>query len=270
MRLRASGGLGRLAGRHRIVRHVAASSSSSPSSNARPHVREESRGADAPQGAGPTAKGEVPACSYGHGATWGAAINKTLYAQAGGIKGRVRQHVNPLKRGLLAAAEELVPPDWGAIYDDPTLPLHVDVGCGYGRFLLALALRSDDAAASASPRNLLGVDIREPIVARGNRWVTALGAESEAAAASGAPPLPDPRGVLHFTTANATLSLGSLLSSYDGPLRLVTIQFPDPHFKRRHRKRLMVQPALVDAIAARMAKDRRASPSRPRGRRGVD
>ena len=211
----------------------------------------------------------MPACSYGHGATWGAAINKTLYAQAGGIKGRVRQHVNPLKRGLLAAAEELVPPDWGAIYDDPTLPLHVDVGCGYGRFLLALALRSDDAAASASPRNLLGVDIREPIVARGNRWVTALGAESEAAAASGAPPLPDPRGVLHFTTANATLSLGSLLSSYDGPLRLVTIQFPDPHFKRRHRKRLMVQPALVDAIAARMAKDRRASPSLPGGRAAV-
>ena len=30
----------------------------------------------------------------------------------------------------------------------------------------------------------------------------------------------------------------------------VCIQFPDPHFKMKHRKRRVVQPALVESIAA--------------------
>eukprot|EP00976_Prorocentrum_cordatum_P097683 1191088-Prorocentrum_minimum.AAC.1 len=29
----------------------------------------------------------------------------------------------------------------------------------------------------------------------------------------------------------------------------VSIQFPDPHFKKRHHKRRIVQPGLVDAVA---------------------
>jgi tRNA (guanine-N7-)-methyltransferase len=49
---------------------------------------------------------------------------------------RVRQHVNPLVRELIVPA---APPTWGDAFADPTLPLVVDIGCGYGRFLLLLA-----------------------------------------------------------------------------------------------------------------------------------
>lgn len=37
-----------------------------------------------------------------------------------------------------------------------------------------------------------------------------------------------------------------------GELALVSIQFPDPHFKKRHHKRRIVQPELVEAICRRL------------------
>lgn len=53
---------------------------------------------------------------------------------------------------------------------------------------------------------------------------------------------------VRFTCANATVSLETMLSKYRGSLDLVTIQFPDPHFKKRHHKRRVVQPQLVRAL----------------------
>mmetsp|Transcript_20314 Transcript_20314/g.56611 ORF Transcript_20314/g.56611 Transcript_20314/m.56611 type:complete len:205 (-) Transcript_20314:220-834(-) len=41
-----------------------------------------------------------------------------------------------------------------------------------------------------------------------------------------------------------------MLSSYPGPVRLVCIQFPDPHFKRRNHKRRIFQPNLVRDVAS--------------------
>jgi len=41
-----------------------------------------------------------------------------------------------------------------------------------------------------------------------------------------------------------------------GQLELVTLQFPDPWFKLRHRKRRVLQPALLLAIAAALAPGR--------------
>ena len=65
---------------------------------------------------------------------------------------RTRQHVNPLKAELQVP---LTPPDWAAVFADPARPLAVDVGCGSGRFALALARRFPGC-------NLLGLDIRGP------------------------------------------------------------------------------------------------------------
>ncbi|PWZ12303.1 WD-40 repeat-containing protein MSI4 [Zea mays] len=42
---------------------------------------------------------------------------------------RVRQHVNPLS---LSFSEPTVPPEWKEVFDDPLLPLMVDIGCGSG------------------------------------------------------------------------------------------------------------------------------------------
>ena len=55
------------------------------------------------------------------------------WVQAGGV--RVRQHVNPLKKELQVPTD---PPAWGEAYAQPQRPLVLDIGCGYGRFLLAL------------------------------------------------------------------------------------------------------------------------------------
>lgn len=147
-------------------------------------------------------------------------IDKELYAQSGGA--RCRQHVNPLKRDLQVPVNPL---DWDLVFDDPTLPLCVDVGSGYGRFLLALA-------GKISGQNCLGLEIRDPAIDRANRWANQLGYHRR----------------VRFVRANATVSLTSMLSTYPGPIELITIQFPDPHFKNKHKKRRVVQRQLVTAI----------------------
>ncbi|EIE25586.1 S-adenosyl-L-methionine-dependent methyltransferase, partial [Coccomyxa subellipsoidea C-169] len=139
---------------------------------------------------------------------------------------RCRQHVNPLKKELQVP---LAPPDWGAIYPDTARPLIVDVGCGSGRFVLALSRRFQR-------HNLLGLDIRAKLMERANEWARILELQNS----------------VHFMMANATVSLESMLATYPGPLSLVSIQFPDPHFKTRHKKRRVVQPQLVRAIARMM------------------
>jgi tRNA (guanine-N7-)-methyltransferase len=50
--------------------------------------------------------------------------------------------------------------------------------------------------------------------------------------------------------ANVNNSLKPLLESFEaGTLQRVTLQFPDPWFKKRQAKRRVVQPELVDTLA---------------------
>ena len=85
--------------------------------------------------------------------------------------------------------------------------------------------------------NYLGVEIREPLVDEANR----LAAE-------------DGRGNLHYTFCNAMLWLDRLICGIpEGSLQAVTIQFPDPWFKKRHAKRRMVNAELVEAVVNRLA-----------------
>eukprot|EP00198_Chlamydomonas_reinhardtii_P009375 XP_001698712.1 predicted protein [Chlamydomonas reinhardtii] len=141
---------------------------------------------------------------------------------------RVRQHVNPLRREFQVPATA---PDWSAVFADPTLPLAVDIGSGYGRFLLLLQRNNPNRQI-----NYLGIEIRRTLVDRSNEWVARLGLT----------------GRVHYVFANATVSLEALLAGYPGPVTDAFVQFPDPHFKRRHRKRRVVQRRLVDALAAAM------------------
>ncbi len=136
---------------------------------------------------------------------------------------RVREHVNPLSKKYQTPA---TPPDWHKIYAELDQPLHLDIGCGKGRFLLQMAQREPDW-------NFLGLEIREPLVAQANSWATELGLTN-----------------LHYLFCNANNSLHPLLTSLPaGMLHQVTIQFPDPWFKRKHQKRRVVQPELIDDLA---------------------
>ena len=59
---------------------------------------------------------------------------------------------------------------------------------------------------------------------------------------------------LHFLFCNANISLRNWLAQLPiGQLQLVTIQYPDPWFKKRHQKRRMVQPELISWVAGAMA-----------------
>ncbi|KAG8647966.1 tRNA (guanine-N(7)-)-methyltransferase isoform X2 [Manihot esculenta] len=135
---------------------------------------------------------------------------------------RSRQHVNPLSSSFSVPARV---PDWREVFRDPTLPLMVDIGSGSGRFLIWLAKRSPDSA------NYLGLEIRQKLVKRAQLWVEELAL-----------------GNIHFMFANATVSFRQLVLEYPGPLMFVSILCPDPHFKRRHHKRRVVQKQLVDCI----------------------
>lgn len=66
---------------------------------------------------------------------------------------RCRQHANPLRKELQV---QLPPQDWSEKFVDPRRPLIVDIGCGPGRFLLALSSRYQG-------HNMLGLDIREKV-----------------------------------------------------------------------------------------------------------
>ncbi|MGK7875723.1 MAG: tRNA (guanosine(46)-N7)-methyltransferase TrmB [Xenococcaceae cyanobacterium] len=139
------------------------------------------------------------------------------------VRVRVRQHVNPLSKKYQTP---LTPPDWNQVYTNPTQPLHLDIGCGPGRFLLQMAQLQPHV-------NFLGVEIREPLVKEGNTRREQLGLTN-----------------LHYLFGNVNNSLTILLESLPvGILQYVTIQFPDPWFKQRHIKRRVVQPELVDILA---------------------
>jgi tRNA G46 methylase TrmB len=67
----------------------------------------------------------------------------------------VRQHVNPLRREFQQPASV---PDWAAVFADPSLPLALDIGSGYGRFLLLLQRNNPEQRV-----NYLGLEIRRPV-----------------------------------------------------------------------------------------------------------
>ncbi|MEH2410027.1 tRNA (guanosine(46)-N7)-methyltransferase TrmB [Nostoc sp.] len=147
---------------------------------------------------------------------------------------RVRQHVNPLGKKYQTPASPL---DWEKIYAKPNQPLHLDIGCAKGQFLVNIA--------KIEPNwNYLGLEIREPLVVEANKLRSELALTN-----------------LHYLFCNANNSLrrqsppqASLLSSLPPEsLQRVTIQFPDPWFKTRHAKRRVVQPELVAELANYLA-----------------
>jgi tRNA (guanine-N7-)-methyltransferase len=138
-------------------------------------------------------------------------------------KVRVRQHVNPLSKKYQTPVNS---PNWEKVYAQVTQPLHLDIGCAKGEFLLRMAQLQPDW-------NFFGLEIREPLVEQASAKVSELGLTN-----------------LHFLFCNVSNSLQPLLESLPArTLQRVTIQFPDPWFKKRQAKRRMVQPELVDTLA---------------------
>ena len=135
---------------------------------------------------------------------------------------RVHQHVNPLSPFYCFTPK---PIEIRNVFAVPQLPLHLDIGCARGRFILKMAEIFPE-------QNFLGVEIREPLVVEGNR----LARENNLTN-------------LHYEFNNATRSLDRLLENLPVEvLQTVTIQFPDPWYKKKHAKRRMVRGNLVETV----------------------
>jgi tRNA (guanine-N7-)-methyltransferase len=140
---------------------------------------------------------------------------------------RVHQHVNPLSPYYIFTPNPL---SLGDIFADANLPLHLDIGCARGRFILKMA-------EFDKTQNFLGVEIREPLVTEANRIAQEANLTN-----------------LHYEFCNAMNEFGKLLENLPANiLQAVTIQFPDPWFKKKHAKRRMVNTELVETVVNHLA-----------------
>ena len=141
----------------------------------------------------------------------------------------MRQHVNPLSQFFQLP---LSLPSKSILFKDSQYPIHLDIGSAKGEFLIELALKY--------PKwNFLGLEIRESLVISSERKRQKLELKN-----------------LKFLYCNVNVSLDEWLSdlNYD-QLKRVSIQFPDPWFKRKHIKRRVFKRTLLNSIARYMCKD---------------
>ena len=142
---------------------------------------------------------------------------------------RIRQHVNPLS---LKFQKAIALPEWHRVYDNLNLPLHLDIGCARGKFLLEMAQLYPEI-------NFLGVEIRRSLVIGANREKEQLGLKN-----------------LHYLFGSVNYSASAIFESLPpNILHCITVQFPDPWFKRKHNKRRVVQSELVDLLVNNLVKD---------------
>ena len=138
---------------------------------------------------------------------------------------RLRHHRNPLSAAASRPAE--LAEDWAqTIFDDRTQPLTVDVGCALGGWCV-------ESASSDPSRNFLGLELRPEAVARAQQSAQTL-------------------KNCAFLQCNANVDLGRLLgdlANAGAPLERICIQFPDPHFKKKHRKRRVCTPELAETVS---------------------
>tara|TARA_Y100000589_G_scaffold301495_2_gene312385 strand:+ start:5782 stop:6402 length:621 start_codon:yes stop_codon:yes gene_type:complete len=141
----------------------------------------------------------------------------------------MRQHVNPFSKVFLDIQK--IPP-LSQIFENPFLPLHLDIGSGSGSFLIQLASNNKNW-------NYLGIEIREKLVIKANSKINDCDLNN-----------------LFFLFGNANILINDITKKFPNDiLKSVSINFPDPWFKKKHHKRRVLQPELIDKISKVMAKD---------------
>ncbi|KAL5560751.1 hypothetical protein UlMin_036962 [Ulmus minor] len=136
---------------------------------------------------------------------------------------RIRQLVNPLSNSFSIPIQV---PDWNKVFRDPILPLMVDIGSGSGRFLIWLA------KTNLGVKTYLGLEIRHKVWKNSFGFFICLRVTRIF--------------TRHFLFANVMNSFKQLVSTYPGPLMLVSILILI--LRKRYHKRRLVQKPLVDTI----------------------
>ncbi len=140
----------------------------------------------------------------------------------------MRQHVNPLSKNFNKT--EFIPP-LSVIYDNPNLPLHLDIGCAGGHFLYNLALENRNW-------NYMGIEIRQKLINNAKLGIDNMENRN-----------------LYFVYGNANNILrNSHFKFIVNHTNSISFNFPDPWFKKRHQKRRVIQPELINILSNSMRK----------------
>ena len=135
----------------------------------------------------------------------------------------MRQHVNPLSKNF----HEIDPiPPLNEIFENPTIPLHLDIGCASGDFLSDIALKNKNW-------NYLGIEIREKLVLNANSRMKSKEIKN-----------------LYFAFGNAN----NIFDNYKHNFLFdftssISFNFPDPWFKKKHYKRRVIQTELINCLS---------------------
>ena len=140
----------------------------------------------------------------------------------------MRQHVNPLSKVFNDV--EPIPP-LKDIFSNITNPLHLDIGCGSGTFLMNLAIHNKNW-------NYLGLEIREKLVNKSKIKLKEKSIDN-----------------LYFAFGNAEYLIEDFIGKFpEDIVASVSFNFPDPWFKKKHHKRRIIQPVLIDKISQLLVK----------------
>ena len=140
----------------------------------------------------------------------------------------MRQHVNPFSKNF-DEIERI--PTFIEMFHDFELPLHLDIGSASGDFLFDLALDN-------SNWNYLGIEIREKLVK--NAKLKVLEREIKN---------------LYFIFGNTHNILNDIQSKLIiKNIKSLSFNFPDPWFKKRHYKRRVIQPELINILSNSLQK----------------
>ena len=140
----------------------------------------------------------------------------------------MRQHVNPLSKNFF----EIDPiPPLNQVFENPKLPLHLDIGCASGDFLFELSLKNKNW-------NYIGIEIREKLVLNANLKMKSRENKN-----------------LYFSFGNANNIFNqSNNKSIINFITSISFNFPDPWFKKKHHKRRVIQPKLINFLSNSMKK----------------
>ena len=138
----------------------------------------------------------------------------------------MRQHVNPLSKNFF----EIDPiPPLNQVFENPKLPLHLDIGCASGDFLFELSLKNKNW-------NYIGIEIREKLVLNANLKMKSRENKN-----------------LYFSFGNANNIFNqSNNKSIINFITSISFNFPDPWFKKKHHKRRVIQPELINLLSNSM------------------
>ena len=138
----------------------------------------------------------------------------------------MRQHVNPLSKNFF----EIDPiPPLNQVFENPKLPLHLDIGCASGDFLFELSIKNKNW-------NYIGIEIREKLVLNANLKMKSRENKN-----------------LYFSFGNANNIFNqSNNKSIINFITSISFNFPDPWFKKKHHKRRVIQPKLINLLSNSM------------------